>query len=408
MNIDLLSSPRLSSNLLRFSLVMSLFFIQYGCEESSSDSSTSPPSTPSEPTLPETEDIPLDGDWVNYTVTPPTVEQNQHLVSTPYRYPTQSCRLASEFESLPPETTLTLKEDQQEYVCVWNSPTAAAPEGVYFNEIGACDHVFTQAPSWFVEPKREYASDRTLLEDETFITELHWARDQISSSGCGCCHSSNIGSEHASGWDAGAPEVWTDTLSNARLYLLSGMIEEHQSFGEFNPDENHGFTRSEVMQPSSDPERLRAFFLSEFERRGGSEEDKMEAQQQMDSLFSRKEEESRECIQPFEGLIDGKFVWNDEQTSRQVYIQEIESELPGFPPNLDRPAGTVWAFRMPADQAEGFPSGTIELGVLPEKAIQLVPQDGSAPQFESGKTYRFFVTPDVMLLRLANCVFTAP
>ena len=96
-----------------------------------------------------------------------------------------------------------------------------------------------------------------------------------------------------------------------------------------------------------------------------------------------------------------------DQAARQVYVQELGSETPGFPPNLDRPAGTVWAFRVAYD-SPGMPSGTIEPGVLPDGAIQMIPEDGSAPQLESGKEYRLFVTPDVMLLNLANCIIEIP
>ena len=351
--------------------------------------------------------IPMDGPWADYKLDPPTEAQNLLLVQTPYLYPEKSCRLASELENLPESATLTTLEDGESYVCVWNSPTAFAPEGIVFNEIGSCDHVFTQAPSWFMHPQRLYDSDASLLEDEAFTEELRWAQAQVASSGCSCCHSSQSGSNHGTAWDADAPAVWTDTISLPRLYLLSGMIPEHREFGAFAPEENHGASREIVMVPSSDPERLRAFFVSEFERRGGTEEDKEDAQKQMDTLFSRKAAEPRACIDPFEGLIDGKLVWNNTQGVRQVYLQEMGSEIPGFPPNLDKPAGTVWAFRVPADM-EPIKSGTVVPGELPEGAVQLIPEDGSAPVLESGERYRFFATPDVMLLNLANCTIDMP
>jgi len=360
-----------------------------------------------EPEPAELPAVPIDGPWLEYEVLPPSEADSELLLSSPYRYPTQSCRPTSELAELPESAQVSTDERGQEQLCVWNSPTAAAPEGLHFNEVGACEQVFTQAPSWFVPPARVYASPLTLLEDPEFSSELEWAREQVNSSGCACCHSSAIGSGHSSGWDAGAPAVWTDTITNARLYLLSGMIEAHREFGAFAPEENHGASRADVMIPSSDPQRLRAFFLSEFERRGGSEADRDAAQAQMDALFSRKTAAPRDCIDPFEGLIEGAFVWNGDKAARQLYIQELGSETPGFPPNLDRPEGTVWALRVAHDQAP-FDSGELRLGELPERAVQLIPADGSAPRFESGRRYRLFVTPDVMLLNLANCHFTAP
>ena len=350
-----------------------------------------------------TEDL---GAWGEYELSPPTDEQKRHLLETPYRYPTQSCKPATEVPNLPDDVETTETENGEE-VCVWNSPTAVAPVGVNFSEIGSCDHVFTQAPSWFVHPEREFQSSASLLEDPAFLAELQWAQQEIRSSGCSCCHSSQAGSNYASSWDSDAPDVWTDTISNARLYLLSGAIVEHKEFGEFPPEMNHGARRGDVMIPSSDPERLSNFLLAEFERRGGNEEDRAAAQRQMTALFSRKTVEPRECIAPFEGLIDGVLTWNGDDTARQIYIQEVGSEVPGFPPNLDRPEGTVWAIRVPYN-IDAIPSGTLAPGDLPEGAIQLIPEDGSEPTFESGQQYRFFATPDVMLLNVANCLFESP
>ena len=346
--------------------------------------------------------VPLDGPWSEYSIAPPSDAQNVLLSETPYIYPTQECRLAEELESLPETATRTVGADGQERVCVWNSPTGVAPQGINFNEVGSCDHVFTQAPSWFVHPERVYASDEVLLEDPEYLRELRWAQQEIRTSGCACCHSSAVGSGHTTSWDSDAPAVWTDTISKARLYLLSGMQPEHRDFGAYPPEDNHGASRDSVMVPSSDPRRLRDFFLSEFERRGGDAVDIHEAQEHLDALFGRKSAPARPCIDPYEGLVEGVLVWNDEQGARQVYVQEEGSEIPGFPPNLDRPAGTVWAFRVPFER-DAILSGTITLGDLPEGAVQLVPADGTEPEFEPGRRYRLYVTPDVMLLSLANC-----
>ena len=106
-----------------------------------------------------TEDL---GAWAEYELSPPTDEQKQHLLETPYRYPTQSCKPITEVLNLPDDVDTTETENGEE-VCVWNSPTAVAPVGVNFSEIGSCEHVFTQAPSWFVHPEREFQSSASLL-----------------------------------------------------------------------------------------------------------------------------------------------------------------------------------------------------------------------------------------------------
>ena len=390
-----LKSSRLNKVCINFSILFAIHLACLACEEGSK--------TP----LDEPVEIPLDGPWAVYQTTAPNEDLNTFLVDTPYIYPTTDCKPLSELPELPETAQITVNDSGEELICVWNSPIATAPEGIAFNEIGSCEDVFTMAPSWYVAPERLYPSELGLLEDEVFKTELDWAQTQINSSGCACCHSSQINSGHVSAWDAGAPAVWTDTISNARLYLLSGMIEEHQEFGAFSPDQSHGASRSEVMIPSTDPMRLRNFFLSEFERRGGSLDDQQDALRQMEALFSRKSAQPRPCIDPFEGIIDGKLTWNGDGQGRQFYIQELESEVPGFPPNLDRPAGTVWAFRIPANE-DALNSGSVSLGELPDGAVQLVPANGELPTFESGRSYRMFVTPDVMLLNLTNCTFEAP
>ena len=352
-------------------------------------------------------DAPTSEAWAAYQLDDATPEQRAQLFETPYMYPTRSCRSAADFPDLPASAEITINEAGEETVCVWNSPSAAAPEGINFSEIGSCDHVFTQAPSWFVHPERTYQTDVTLLDDDAYRAELLWAQQEFRSSGCSCCHSSQAGSNYGTAFDSDAPEVWTDTISNARLFLLSGEIEGHREFGAYEPSENHGASSFDVMIPSSDPQRLRAFFLSEFERRGGTQDDKDHAQEQVTTFFGRKKVAPRDCIDPFEGLIDGKLTWNSERGARQIYVQELGSEAPGFPPNLDKPEGTVWAIRVPYTE-DAIAPGTVTLGELPVGAVQLEPQDGSVPVFESGNQYRIYITPDVMLLSHANCIIEIP
>ena len=78
---------------------------------------------------------------------------------------------------------------------------------------------------------------------------------------------------------------------------------------------------------------------------------------------------------------------------------------PDFHPILDKPEGTVWAFYV-SPGAEAIPSGSIQLGQVPDGATQVIPADGSAPEFVSGHTYRLFATPDFQLIRAINCTTT--
>ena len=118
-------------------------------------------------------------------------------------------------------------------------------------------------------------------------------------------------------------------MENFQIAMVAGYIEDHLLFGHYEPENNHGFDRSVAMFGSTDPERMQAFFESEFERRNGTQEDIEEAQRRFDSLFGRFPQEPTECVSPFEGLIDGTLQWNGD-AARQIYILEADAPAPIF------------------------------------------------------------------------------
>ena len=306
---------------------------------------------------------------------------------------------------LPEGASVEFDENGQRLLCIWESVVGCAPEGMKYTDVSDCREVFTQAPSWFSEPTQKFVSDPAILDDPEYVAELEWVQSQVDSSACSCCHSSGVGSGNTSGFDVHAPQVWTDTLETYQIAMLTGEFDDHALFGWVEPDENHGFDRAETMFPSTDPERMKAFFVAEFERRGGTEEDLEEADQGFDTFFGRLFEEYSECVSPWQGIEDDRVVWDSDSGVRQFYVLEAEADTPGFPPNLDKPEGTVWAFYVSPD-AEAIPSGSIELGQVPDGAVQVIPADGSAPEFVAGRTYRLFATPDFQLIRAINCTTT--
>jgi len=247
-------------------------------------------------------------------------------------------------------------------------------------------------------------SDPALLDDPGFSADLAWVQSQVRSSGCACCHASSVGSGNTSGFDVDAPEVWTDTMETYRLGMLTGILDDHRLFGALPASENHGFERIDTMFPSTDPERMRAFFVSEFDRRGGTDEDMDRAQLAFEAFFGKRFVDSEDCVTPFEGIEDGKLIWNGTSAARQVYVQELGSDIPGFPPSMDRPEGTVWALYVSPD-GEPIESGALTLGEVPAGAYQAIPADGTAPAFEEGRSYRVYATPDFMLNRMVSCNF---
>jgi len=342
--------------------------------------------------------------WETYSIEPPSGDVLDLLNESPLLYPIKECRPVESIDGNVPEDAVTLSDDGQEEVCVWENTTGHAPEGLTFTQVADCSKVFTQAPSWFVEPAQMFPSDASILEDESYASESSWVRDEIRGSGCACCHASSVGSGHTSGFDVDAPQVWTDSFQNYQLAMISGMYDEHRYFGILDPEENHGFSRDDTMFPTTDPERMKSFFLSELERRNARQADFDEAERVLKSFFSRLFEEPTECVAPWTGIENGKIIWNDEGAARQIYVLQDDTETPGFPPTEDTPDGTVWALYVNPD-AEPIASGQIEVGEVPPGTTQRIPADGSPPVLEDGVTYRLFATPDFQLIRQINCTF---
>ncbi len=353
---------------------------------------------------PDNEVITVDP-WEEYSIDPPQGDVQDTLNNSPYLYPEQICQPVPEGIELPPDTVYSVDENGQELYCVWQSVVATVPEGYRFTDLSDCDEVFTQAPSWFVEPGQRYVSDPVLLEDAAFVEELKWVQSQVESSGCACCHASAANSGNTSGFDVSAPAIWTDTIENYQLAMISGRLPDHILFGALDADVNHGFSRESTMFPSTDPERMQAFFNAEFERRNGTPEEEVEGQAALDTFFDRLKEPFSDCVNPWQGIVDGRVIWDGDDEIRQFYVLKTDAETPGFPPNRDQPEGTVWAIYVNPDQ-NPIPSGTIELGTVPEGAYQAVPADGSPPVFTPGETYRLYATPDFQLIRSISCTIT--
>jgi len=343
--------------------------------------------------------------WSEYSIEPPEGDIQTTLIDSPYLYPEQICQPVPEGVELPPDTVYSVDESGQALYCVWRSVVGTVPEGYRYTDLSTCDEVFTQAPSWFVEPTQRYVSDTDLLNDAEYVEELNWVQSQVESSGCACCHASAANSGNTSGFDVSAPAIWTDTIENYQLAMISGRLPDHILFGVLEADVNHGFSRELTMFPSTDPERMQAFFNAEFERRNGTEEEEIEGQAAFDTFFDRLEEPFSDCVTPWQGLIDGRIVWDGDEKIRQFYVLKTDAKTPGFPPNRDLPEGTVWAVYVNPDQSP-ISSGTLALGTVPDGAYQAFPADGSEPVFTPGETYRLFATPDFQLIRSISCTIT--
>ena len=166
-----------------------------------------------------------------------------------------------------PTDSLVQAEDGSMQVCIWNHVSGAVPEGYAFTEFGTCEEVWTQGPSWFYHPEPLFESDESLLEDEAYMAELEWVRSQGKASGCACCHSSEM-TGYASRWDYDAPGIWTDTMPTG-IVMAAGWPMSTSSLAFTQRTKIVGLTEKKFLVPTTDTERMKAFF-QEFERRVAS------------------------------------------------------------------------------------------------------------------------------------------
>ena len=287
-------------------------------------------------------------------------------------------------------------------VCTNVAISGATEAGRSFTDYADCEVVFTQRPYYPVPPYGTTAEDDPRLEDEAFMAEVEWARQQVASTGCVCCHAIAPAPQGPSLWFIDEP-IWTDTVSDNGLALFAGWADS-RSLGAYPATENNGFDRDDVGLPTTDIERMRAFIEGELNRRGLTRED-------------------ASSIQPFGGPIYDQLVYTPEACTgragmdeaglitwsgipaRYVYVLEADSENPGVPPNLDLPDGTLWRLDVPPD-AQPIDSG-IAYGVVPEGLTQRFPSEGAPAALVSGETYYLYVLLDVGV-PLTRCLFEAP
>ncbi len=339
-------------------------------------------------------------DWAGYEIERPSDEARVILDATPFIQPQKLCADASGLD-VPEGAELVNGQ-----LCVWDFFSGTVPEGMAFSDVSSCEPPWTQGPPWFTAPRRVYESPSSLLNDDTWVAEATWVQSQIRASGCSCCHSSSSGSGNTSGFDFDAPGVFTDSMTNSQLIMSGGYNDLHKLFGSFPSGDNHGFAREETLWPSTDPARLKAFFESEFARRAGSQTDIDGSDAAFDALFGQVIAPRSECVSEFEGVgPDGTVYWNGDASVRQILLMEADADTPAFPPNLDRPEGTLWALYV---DFEGTPieNGALRIGDVPPGSTQVVPVDGPAPVLQEGVTYSVFATEDIMVGRILNCTFT--
>lgn len=301
-----------------------------------------------------------------------------------------------------PGEPLGASEDDQ--VCTWEAISASTEEGRYFADYADCDVVRTQRPYFPVTAEADTPANDARLSDPDWMAEYEWATSQVEASACVCCHTTaEAPNGEPSGWYLEAGPIWTDSLDDDGMAMIAGWIDS-TAFGAFDAEDNNGFSRDQTGLPTTDPQRMLAFFEGELARRGLQEGDFAETTPFGGPLYDQLQYEPSACDDGQGVSRDGSINWSG-GNARYIYVMDPAADAPGVPPNLDLPLGTHWRLDVAYD-SDPLASG-IRYGDVTEGASQRWPESGSAPALVSGEAYYLYVLADVYI-PLTRCLFIAP
>jgi hypothetical protein len=284
-------------------------------------------------------------------------------------------------------------------VCTQVAISASTEAGRYFPDYASCDVVRTQRPFYPVAPAGEPDPEDPRLQDDEFMTELAWAKEQIEASACTCCHDSRQNDGQVGQWDIAAGGIWITTLSDSGVALFAGLADS-SVFGSYPAEDNNGFDRTDTGIPTDDTGRMQAFLREVMEYRGITEEQARAVPPFGGPIYEARVAEVEPCG-PGQGIEpDGTMRWTG-GPARYLYVTEADAENPGVPPNLDLPDGTLLRYDVPASE-RAVDSGIV-LDDPPDVLLQRMPEQG-APELEQGQTYKLVALLDVGV-PITSCLF---
>lgn len=294
-------------------------------------------------------------------------------------------------------------------VCTWAAVSGCTEEGRRFSDYADCSIVISQRPYYPAPEDARKAQPDERMGDPAYTSELSWVKSQVLSSSCSCCHGKDAPSG-ASNWDIDSEGNFANGFHDRGVAMGAGWIGSI-GFGAYPPEQNNGFIRPTpenpvgTIFPSTDPERMRRFWLGEATRRGMKESDWTG---DVASPLETQLAHVPTACEGEEGLsADGTLRWRYGKV-RYVYVLEANAKSPGVPPNLDLPAGTLWRVDVPSKGGTPIANGTLKYGVVPAGQLQKFPADGAAPPaLEKGKQYYLYALADVAQ-PVTRCLFTAP
>ncbi|MDP1829309.1 MAG: hypothetical protein Q8L48_38950 [Archangium sp.] len=291
-------------------------------------------------------------------------------------------------------------------VCTWSMISGATEEGRDFNAYGNCEMVRTQRPYYPAPPAPEATQEDARMGDGAYVADVEWAKKQIASTACVCCHST-AAPKGTSNWYLESGPNFLNSFFPRGLAMGAGWIDT-VGFGAFPPEQNNGFTRATPENPghtifvTTDDARMKRIFERELANRGLTRADFAGQTYGAGPLDAQRFFVPAAC-EAGEGVAaDGTVTWVGGK-ARYLYVLDLNSTSPGVPPNLDTPMGTQWRIDVPWLSGTPIEPGTVKYGVVPEGLTQRV-----APKpLEAGKQYYLYVLQDIAI-PVTRCLFTAP
>ena len=287
-------------------------------------------------------------------------------------------------------------------VCTWGTIGGCTEEGRKFIDYAECTAVLTQRPYAPVPASNfETPEDDPLWANTGFLDEVDWAKRQAESCGCVCCHSDSVAPRGAANWDTEAEGIWTDTFTNLGLAIMAGWVDS-TALGAHAPEDNNGFDRTRTGIPTTDIERMVAFFEGELGRRGAVEADFADTDPTGGPLHNQMIYEPSAC-ENGEGVdAQGLLQWSG-GNARYVYVLESGSANPSTPPNLDLPAGVLW--RLDVNHTDDGIQDGFGYGQTPAGVRQVFPEGDAPTALEPGNQYYIYVLKDIAI-PITRCLFT--
>ncbi len=335
------------------------------------------------------EDICLGGDAPNYEEELGTDDGNVGTGNSVYVLPYEQCQEPLEGD---------VSTDGE--VCTQVAIQGCTEPGLHYADYAVCEDVLSQRPYWSNPYPITDNADDSRLTDEDYQRESEWVKSEVESCACVCCHSESRTPEGVGQWDTEAGPLWADTFSDTGLAMMAGWVSS-TAFGEFDAEMNHGFDRSRTGAPSTDPDRMIAFFESELDRRGLDRADFTDTPEFGAFMYAFTDYEPEACPQGIGVSTGGVIDWGD-SPARYVYVLEVGSTSPAAPPTFDMPEGVLYRVQVPSN-AQPLNKG-LRIDNLPNRAVQVFPENRAAPNLIPGETYYLHVSSD-MLVPVQRCLF---